>query len=271
MNRHNYFVKILNKLNNTINSLLKKNLNKLNFLFEKDKLLIFLSFKRIFVFFFVLFFSIFSYLSIPHLYNDEKLVNNIKNQLSKNLNLDFKLSNKYSYNIFPTPNFIFKDSSFLGQVENIGEIKVYISPKYLFFPSQIKTEDIIFDKMNFNLDNKNYDFFIKLLNNNFSNFNLKIKNSNIFFRNNGNDVLFINKINELKYIYDVKNLENILLVDNEIFNIQYKIEVKDDIYKQLIMSKLNLDFINLQIENNFNYKNSKKNGLIKILHNQDKS
>jgi hypothetical protein len=34
---------------------------------------------------------------------------------------------------------------------------------------------------------------------------------------------------------------------------------------------LNLDFINLQIENKFNYSNSKKNGLIKISHNQDKS
>ena len=271
MNRHNYFVKILNKLNNFINSLLKKNLNKLNFIFEKDKLLILLSFKRIFVFFLVLFFSIFSYLSIPHLYNGEKLVNNIKNQLSKNLNLNFNLSNNYNYNLFPLPNFIFKDSSFLDQGENLGEIKVYISPKYLFFPSQIKTEDIIFDKMNFNLSNKNYDFFIKLLNNNFSNFTLKIKNSNIFYRNIENDVLFINKINELKYIYDIKNLENILLVNNEIFNIPYKIEVKDDTYKQLIISKLNLDFINLQIENKFNYSNSKKNGLIKISHNQDKS
>ena len=160
MNRHNYFVKILNKLNNFINSLLKKNLNKLNFIFEKDKLLILLSFKRIFVFFLVLFFSIFSYLSIPHLYNSENLVNNIKNQLSKNLNLNFNLSNNYNYNLFPLPNFIFKDSSFLDQGENLGEIKVYTSPKYLFFPSQIKTEDIIFDKMNFNLSNKNYDFFI---------------------------------------------------------------------------------------------------------------
>ena len=49
MNNHNFFVKILAKLDNLINSQLKKNLNKLNFIFEKDKLLAFLSLKRIFI------------------------------------------------------------------------------------------------------------------------------------------------------------------------------------------------------------------------------
>ena len=43
----------------------------------------------------VLFVSLFSYLSAPHLYNSKKLVANIKNRLSENLNLDFNLSNNY--------------------------------------------------------------------------------------------------------------------------------------------------------------------------------
>ena len=267
MNRHNYFVRILRKINLFINSLLKKKLNKLNFLFEKDKLLTFLGFKRTFVFFLVLLFSIFSYLSIPYLYNSKKLLTNVKNQLLKNLDLDFNLSDNYSYNLFPKPNFTFENRSPLNQIESSGEIKIYISLKYLLFPSKIKIENITFNKMNFNLDKENYDFFIKLLNNDFSNFSLKIKNSNIFYKNIENDVLFINKINELKYFYDTKNLENILLADNVIFNIPYKTEIKNDIGKKQIISKLNLDFINLQIENIFNYKNFEKDGLIKITHN----
>ena len=107
MNNHNFFVKILAKLDNLINSQLKKNLNKLNFIFEKDKLLAFLSLKRIFIIIMVLFVSLFSYLSAPHLYNNKKLVANIKNRLSENLNLDFNLSNNYKYNLFPKPNFEF--------------------------------------------------------------------------------------------------------------------------------------------------------------------
>jgi hypothetical protein len=225
MSKHNYFIKILVKANNYIDSLLKKNLNKFNFiinnlfrkylskfsfLFEKDKLLKYLGIKRIFVFFIVLFFLIFSYFSVPYVYNSEKLVNNIKSQLLKNLNLDFNLSKNYSYSIFPKPNFTFKKSSFLNKVENSGEIKVYISSKNLIFPNRIKIKDIIFYKMNFNLNKENYNFFRDLLINDFSKFKLIIKDSNIFYKNNENDVLFINKINQLKYFFDLKNLENVL-------------------------------------------------------------
>ena len=271
MNRHNYFVRILRKLNFFINSHLKKNLNKLNFLFEKDKLLTFLSFKRIFVLISVLFVSCFLYLSIPHLFNSKKLVSNIKNQLLKNLNLDFNLSNNYSYNLFPRPNLKFENSSFLNKVESSGEIRIYISPKHFLFPNKIKIKDVIFDKMNFNLNKENYNFFIKLLNNDFSNFSLKVKNSNIFYKNIEKDVLFINKINELKYFYDTKKSENILLANNEIFNMPYKIEFKDDVINNKIFTKINLDFDNLQIENIHNYKNYENEGLIMITHNREKS
>ena len=200
MNNHNYFVKILAKLNNFINSQLKKNLNKLNFLFEKEKLLAFLSFKRIFLFNLVLIFAFFSYLSAPHLYDNKKLVVNIKNQLSENLNLDFNLSNDYKYNLFPKPNFEFKADLFLNQVESSGKIKVYISPKYLLFSNKTEIEDVIFNKINFNLNKTNYNFLLRLLNSNFSNFDIKIKNSNIFYKNNEQDVLFINKIKFLSNV-----------------------------------------------------------------------
>ena len=271
MNNHNFFVKILAKLNNLINSQLKKNLNKLNFIFEKDKLLAFLSFKRIFIFIMVLFVSLFSYLSAPHLYNNKKLVANIKNRLSENLDLDFNLSNNYKYKLFPKPNFEFKADSFLNQVEGLGEIKVYISPKHLLFPNKIEIQDIVFNKINFNLNNENHNFFIRLLNSNFSNFSLKIKNSNIFYKNIENDVLFINKINKLKYFFDYKNLENVLLSENEIFNLPYEVKVTDNSINEKIISKINLDLVNLQIENSFNYSSYKKDGLIKLIHNQNKS
>ena len=55
----------------------------------------------------------------------------LKHSYLRNLNLDFNLSENYSYSIFPKPNFTFKESSFLNEVENLGEIKVYISSKNL--------------------------------------------------------------------------------------------------------------------------------------------
>ena len=286
MNNHNYFIKIIVKANNYIDSLIKKNLNKFNFfinnllkkylsklsfLFEKDELLKYLGVKRILVFIIALFILIFSYFSVPYVYNSEKLVTNIKSQLLKNLNLDFNLSENYSYSIFPKPNFTFKDSSFLNKVENLGEIRVYISSKNLIFQNKIKIKDIVFNKMNFNLNKENYDFFKELLINDFSKFTLIIKNSNVFYKNNEKDVLFINKINQLKYFYDFKNLENILSANNELFNIPYKIKLRDNQYKKQIVSNISFDDLNLKFENYHNYKNQEKNGIVKLIHKQKNS
>jgi hypothetical protein len=231
----------------------------------------FMSFKRTFTFLFVLFFFVFSYLSVPYLYKGNKLVNNIENQLLKNLNINFNISDNLSYSLFPKPNFTFKEVSFLNQVKNLGEMRVYISIKKLLFPDKIKIEDITLNKVNFNFNKENYNFFIDLLNNDFSNFTLKIKNSNIFYRNIENDVLFINKIKQLKYYYDTKNLENILIADNEIFNLPYNIEFKYDISKEKMINIININSLNLKIENSLIYKNFEKDGLIKFIYNKKKS
>ena len=87
MSKHNFFAKFFKKTNIFINSLLKKKLNKLNFIFEKDKFLTFLSFKRAFMFLSALIVLTFSYLSIPNFYDTSNLINNIKNQLYKDLNI----------------------------------------------------------------------------------------------------------------------------------------------------------------------------------------
>ena len=160
---------------------------------------------------------------------------------------------------------------FLNNVENLGEIKVYISSKNLIFQNKIKIKDIVFNKMNFNLNKENYNFFREILINDFSKFSLIIKDSNIFFENKENDVLFINKINQLKYFYDFKNLENILSAENQIFNFPYKIKLRDNIDKRQIVSNISFDDFNFKFENYHNYNNREKNGFIKLTHKQTKS
>ena len=78
MTKHNFFVNFLKKVNLAINSLLEKKLNKLNFLFKLNKLLTFLSYKRIFGFISVLLVLVFSYLSLPYFYHTENLIDKIK-------------------------------------------------------------------------------------------------------------------------------------------------------------------------------------------------
>ena len=274
MSKHNFFANFLKKTNIFINSLLKKKLNKLNFIFEKDKLLTFLSFKRGFMFLSALIVLTFSYLSIPNFYDTSNLINNVKNQLYKDLNIDFNLSEKFSYNLFPKPNFTFQEIKFLHQDKNfasIDEMKIYISISNLFTSNNIKIKNINLNKVNFDLNKKNYNFFVKLLNSNFSNFNLEIKNSNIFYRNIENEVLFINKIDQLKYYYDLKDNKNTFVANNEIFNIPYTIEFKNHKDEKKILTKVNFDFLKLQIKNILSYKQIQKNGLIEFIHNKKKS
>ena len=69
MNRHNYFVKILIKINNFINSLLERNLNKLN-VANLKKLLIN---NKIFLAIVLLSILFLSYLSIPNIFNQNQI------------------------------------------------------------------------------------------------------------------------------------------------------------------------------------------------------
>ena len=95
MSKHNFFAKFFKKTSIFINSLLKKKLNKLNFIFEKEKFLTFLSFKRVFMFLSTLIVLTFSYLSIPNFYDTSNLINNIKNQLYRDLNINISLTEEF--------------------------------------------------------------------------------------------------------------------------------------------------------------------------------
>ena len=258
----------LNKLNN----LFKIKSIKLNFISKKKKLRIFkINHRTSFLLLGVIFF-ILSYLSVPFFYNNYKLIDKIESELSKNLNIDFNLSEKFTYSFFPRPHFTFKQVSLLNKLQKSGKLKVDISVNKLIFLKNIKIKDIILSNINFDINKENYNFFTELLKNDFSNFKFEIKNSNIFFRNIEDDVLFINKINNLRYYYDKKKLSNFLIADNEIFNLFYNIKFKNDFVNKKITSVLNSSSLDLKIDNSLDYKYpKKKEGLINIFHNKKKS
>ena len=197
MRKHNYFVKLLKKANSFTDSLLKKNLNKLNFLFQRDKILDFTRPKRVFIFIVVIFALVISYLSIPFLYNKNIVITKLENQLSNKFNTNFTFSKDINYSLIPWPNFTFNNVSILEKNQNIANIdrlKIVLSAKNFFSLNNFKVDAVLLDNANFNLNNKNYDFFIKLLDNNFLSSDFEISNSNIFYRNIDDEVLIIKKI-----------------------------------------------------------------------------
>jgi len=270
MRKHNYFVTFLKKINLSINSLLKKYLNKLNFknfskIAKSDKF--FLTFVTLIILFI-------SYLSIPNIYNKVEIRKVLQNQLLNQFNLNFNLSQNLRYSFFPRPHFIYENATILKNQEEISkikELKIYISLKNLFSLEGIKVNDSVLKNANFYLNNQTYDFFTKLLSQNFKDNSFIIKDSNIFYRNTDNEVLFINKIINMKYYYNIKDLKNIFVSKNEIFNLPYSLELYDNKIEKKIFSKLNLNFLNLQIENEINYTGDVKKGSANLIVNQNKS
>ena len=193
MSKTNFFVKHLKNINNFINNLLEKNLNKLNFknfsfLLKNNKII--LTFVALFVIFI-------SYLLIPTFYNQNDVSKELKNKLQSKFDLNFKFSQNIKYNFFPKPHFIITDSKILNnkkEISKISKLKIFISFDDLFSLKNIEVKDLILENANFHLNTKNYNFFIKLLDENFKNGNLIIKNSNVFFRNSMDEVLFITNI-----------------------------------------------------------------------------
>ncbi len=270
MTKPNAFVKNLNNINKSINSLLERNLNKLKF----DNLKIIVSNNKIILTFVAVFILFISYLLVPTFHKQIDISKELKNELLSKFNLDFTFNQKLDYKFFPRPHFTSKDSSIVENQKNIAEIsqiKIYVSLDNLLSTKNFNINEVIFEKANFELNNKNSNFFVKLLNNNFLNANLKIENSNIFFRNLEDEVLFINKIENLIYFYDPKKLKNVLYSENKIFNTPYYLEVINDQEQKKLYTKLNVNFLKLEIKNIHKYDDDVKSGSASLIFNKIKS
>jgi len=270
MTKSNPFVKNLKSINKSINSLFERNLNKLKF----DNLKNIASNNKIILTVVAVLILFVSYLSIPTFYKQADIKKELKNKLLNKFNLDFTFNQKLEYRFLPRPHFVTKKSSIVENQENIAEIsqiKIYVSLDNLFSTKHFNINEVILDRANFELNAKNSNFFIKLLNNDFLSANLKIKNSNIFFRNLENEVLFINKINNLNYSYDPKKLKNILYSENKIFNTPYYLELIYQEKEKKLYTKLNVEFLKLQIENIYQYDDDIKSGSATIILNKTKN
>ena len=255
MSKNNHFVKFFKKIYLFINRLLEKYLNKLN----PNNLSNILRSNKVFLTFVAIIILFLSYLSIPHVYKKVEIRKELENQLFDKFGLNFNFTQNFEYKFYPRPHFIIEESSILEKKLNISDIKklsIYVSLDNLFSLKNITIKDVILENANFNLNKKNSDFFLKILDNDFLQSKFIIKNSNVFFKNNNEEVLFVNKIVDMKYYHDTKELKNLVNSDNEIFNIPYIFILNKD--KKKIFTKININYLKLQIENEIDYRDEKK-------------
>jgi hypothetical protein len=193
----------------------------------------------------VLFIYIF-YLLIPLLYDKNWVENKIVTKLSDEFNINLSNSFDISYRILPKPHYLIKDTK--TTLAEIKSLNVYISQNNFFNKDTIKINEVVFEEANFFLLNDNFKTFYKNSENKFSKKKIKINNSNIFFKDNLNEVISIIKISNAFLFFNEKNLFNIFDLNGEVFNIPFKLRYQNtlDLQKRIEIKApdLKLKFIN---------------------------
>jgi len=234
--------KIVKTFNNLINKTIFKLENKTNNKFQISTFN-----KYIITIISILFVYIF-YLLIPLLYDKNWVQNKIVSKLNTEFNISLSNSFDISYRILPKPHYLIKDSK--TALAEIKVLNVFISQNNFFNKDSTKINEVVIEDANFSLLNDNLKMFYKNSESKFSKKKIKINNSNIFFKNNLNEVISIIKISEAFLFFDEKNLFNLFDLKGEIFNIPFKLKYQNtlDLHKKIEIQATNLK---LEVANKF--------------------
>jgi hypothetical protein len=234
--------KIVKILNNLIKKTIFKVENKTNDKFHVSKFS-----KYIIAVIVVLFIYIF-YLSIPLLYDKNWVQNKIVTELSDEFNINLSNSFDISYRILPKPHYLIKDTKITST--EIKGLVVYIRQNNFFNKDSIRINEVVIEEADFSLLKDNLKTFYNNSENKFSKKKIKINNSNIFFKNNLNEVISIIKISKAFLFFDEKNSFNLFDLNGEVFNIPFELN-----YQNTVNSQKNIDIkapdLKLKIINKF--------------------
>ena len=267
MRKQNLLSKKISKQILSINNLLESYFNSLRRFILDTKRLRFDKNNKVFLVIVSIIFLTIVYFLIPTAYNKELIQKEIKNQIYQKYNIVVKFENEIQYNFFPKPHFNSKNLFILSDKRKIAEVKnfkIFIDFKNFFNFNQIQTQDVVFDKADFNFKKSDLAFFTNLLKTEPNRNEIKIKRSNLFFTNRDNEVLFINQINDSNFYYDLKNLKNVLVLKGRVFNVPYKLIIGNDKLNEILDFEFTSKKLVLKIENETDYKKKNETGNLKI-------
>ena len=179
--------------------------------------------KYIISFISILFVYIF-YLLIPLLYDKNWLQDKIISELKNKFNISLSDSIDISYRILPKPHFLVEDTKIpLAEIE---KIKIFISQNNFFNKENTNIIEVIINGANFSFLNDDIKKLYNDSENKLSDKKIKIKNSNIFFKDNFGEVISIIKISNALLFFDEKNSLNSFNLKGEVFNIPFKLGYK---------------------------------------------
>ena len=233
---------IVKNFNNLIKKTIFKVENKTNDKFHVSK------FSKYLISVIVVLFIYIFYLSIPLLYDKNWIQNKIVTELGNEFNINLGNSFDFSYRILPKPHYLIRDSK--TSLAEIKTLNVFISQNNFFNKDSIIINEVVIEEANFSLLSNDLKPFYKDSENKFSKKKIKINDSNIFFKNNLNEVISIIKISNAFLFFDEKNLFNFFDLKGEIFNIPFKLKYENglNLRKQI---EINASDLQLKVINDF--------------------
>ena len=219
-------------------------------------------------------FAIISYFLIPIFYDKNKIKNQLEAQILNQYNLKVKLDESLEYGLFPKPHFFSKKTLIEYENNNIADSKknkVYISVKKLFSSDYLEIKDIVFKHTDFKIKDKDFKFFVNLLNKNKKDRKINFLNSKLFYLDNNDDVIFNIHLKNLDFLYQEKFLSRIES-KLRIFDLPATLKIDHNILKKNLFTEISSYPLRLKITNNTNYNGRKLNGslFLTIINNKSK-
>ena len=242
---------IVKNFNNLIKKTIFKLKNKTNNKFHVS------TFNKYIITAICILFAYIFYLLIPLLYDKNWVHDKIVSKLSSEFNINLSNSFDISYRILPKPHYSIRDSK--TSLAEIKVLDVFISQSNFFNKESTEINEVSIKEANFFLLNNDLKTLYNNSENKFPEKKIKINNSNIFFKDNLNEVISIIKISKAFLFFDEKNLFNLFNFNGEVFNIPFELNYQNTINSQKKI-KIKASDIQLKIINEFFKKDEDLNG-----------
>jgi len=196
------------------------------------------SFNKLIISSIVILFSFLFYLSVPALYNYERVQKQIKSELLDKFNLNIDISKKIKYRILPSPHFEIIDSKLYSNLEkdpeligNLKNSKIFVSIINLHNQKYLNVKKVVFLKSIFNFNKKNIDFLRDNLKIKKPDRNIYIKKSKFFFRDKDKTIAIF-PITNLKFFYNKKKLLNVFNLNGIAYNSKFSFNLIKEFEKE---------------------------------------
>lgn len=250
----------MKKLTKNFNNLVKNTIFKVQNK-TKNKFVI-SNFNKILITFISLLFLYIFYLLTPLLYDKNWLKNNIQTKLFSEFKIDLNSIDDISYRILPAPHFLIIDSKIIlnsskskKTIGKIKNLKIFLDQANFFNKEKMSIIEVAINNANFFLLRNDFKLLNNSSNHKFSDKKIKISKSNVFFKNNLDEIITIIKINKANFSFNNKKLQNKFVLKGNVFAIPFTFELKtknDLITEKKILFKtknLNLNIFNNHITN----------------------